>query len=209
MPITSFKHLSTVVVYLFSQDYDLQPLGVDSIRELGFPKVANENGVIQFADLENARAVRLQPKRVEFEFAKIDSLAPELVGAAVVKFLNKVGNKRISALGTNYMSQVVMEGVSDAGAFIKNTFLRDEARLSATLGKSVIASSTRFFAGTPNDYYDIRLSLTEIGKPAFLYNLHVHKDITEGANYKHEEDLLSRLKEDKVLLPDLFDRVTK
>jgi len=209
MAITSFQQLSTVVVYVFSQDCDAQALTIEAISELGYPKVQNENGRVQLADPDNLRVVRLQPRRVEFEFAKVDSLAPETIGVSVTKFLEKLGGKKISALGTNYMSKVTLAGVTDAGVFIKNNFLKNEGQLAAALDREIIGSSVRFFAGTAVDYYDIRLSLADLGQPPFIYNLHVHKDITDSLTYKHEDELLTRLKLDQDLLPDLFARVTK
>lgn len=209
MAITSFEQLSTVVVYVFSEDYDVSPLTIEVVSELGYPRVENANARIQFADPENMRVVRLQQKRVEFEFAKLGSLTPEIVGTAIAKFMEKLGKKKISALGTNYMSKVSVGGVGDAGEFIKNNFLKNEAELSAALDKKIIASSTRFFAGTQSDYYDIRLSLADLGLPTFIYNLHVHKTIADSDTYKHEDDLLARLKLDQTLLPDLFEKVTK
>jgi len=71
-----------------------------------------------------------------------------------------------------------VEGVEDAGAFVRDEFLRPEAELRDRLGAPILSADVWIYYGSPTEHSDIRLTSMGVSGPRLDVQLRAYREIT-------------------------------
>ena len=120
------------------------------------------------AEFHTTKLEYVDRNTVEFEKRSLEELG---------KLLKSLPDISVKAIGINLFLTIKIGGEKTTAEYIRDTFLKDTQKLEKKLGKTIIQNSTRIFYGSPNDYYDLRLTPISFSEPDLGVQLHYHKDI--------------------------------
>lgn len=88
----------------------------------------------------------------------------------------------VKSLGVALVLKVVVEGEKDAGIYATEHFVQMPARLADKLGARIIASATRITYGEPRNFFDLRITPSDIGDEVLHLQLRKQKtaDLADG-----------------------------
>ena len=163
--------------------YDPCPLDVVSTEKIR--SVEHVDFVTAIKD--EAILVALTKKNIKFAFQTIrfeytDDNTTVFLERDISHFAKLIqalpSNLKYKAIGINLFMDFKLDGVTNAGEFIRDKFLLDKESIKIKVEKDIIAHSIRLFYGSKEDHNDLRITPLDLIGNGVGIQLHRHKDVT-------------------------------
>lgn len=170
------EKVSAIVVGMV---FDIQQVRLDKLRaESGFQFITAVGAQILLGN-PNAACVQMsiQPNRMEFVSTNGKDFETGTFFESIKRVVGCISNVefKVTAVGTNYLLNFSVPGVSSAASYMRDNFLKDATRIGSLMGEDVLSSATRIILGEPAKYRDIKLHPKELVGPEFETLFHVHR----------------------------------